>query len=66
MAPEVLTPERVLEATEDVLPPARCWDATCRFHDPVYAPEWAGPQIYTAYTAVRALVLAGLAGPEGG
>ncbi|MFC4035558.1 TetR/AcrR family transcriptional regulator [Streptomyces polygonati] len=41
------------------------WDATCRFHDPVYAPEWAGPHSDTAYTAVRALLLAGLTGPTG-
>jgi AcrR family transcriptional regulator len=36
------------------------WDATSRFHDPTYAPEWTDPDIDAAYAAVRALVLTGL------
>jgi AcrR family transcriptional regulator len=36
------------------------WDATSRFHDPVYATQWAEPGIEEAYAAVRALVLAAL------
>jgi hypothetical protein len=36
------------------------WDATSRFHDPAYAPEWTDPDIDAAYEAVRALVLTGL------
>ncbi|MYS19783.1 transcriptional regulator, TetR family [Streptomyces sp. DvalAA-14] len=39
------------------------WDATSRFHNPVYAAEWTGPEIDAAYAAVRALVLTGLTGP---
>jgi AcrR family transcriptional regulator len=38
------------------------WDATCRFHDPVYSAEWSDPAIDTAYAAARALVLRGLTG----
>jgi len=36
------------------------WDASSRFHDPAYAPEWATPEIDTAYAAVRAMILMGL------
>lgn len=39
------------------------WDATSRFHDPAHAREWSQPGIDTAYAAVRALVLRGLAAP---
>jgi AcrR family transcriptional regulator len=38
------------------------WDAACRFHDPVYAPDWSAPTIDTAYASVRTLVLRGLTG----
>lgn len=38
------------------------WDATGRFHDPVYAPQWADPGIDEAFTAVCDLVLSGLGG----
>ncbi|WP_431950062.1 hypothetical protein [Actinacidiphila sp. bgisy167] len=36
------------------------WDATCRFHDPAYAAEWAAPGIDAAFRAVSDLVLRGL------
>ncbi|MGP3947548.1 TetR family transcriptional regulator [Streptomyces sp. 7N604] len=36
------------------------FDATNRFHDPAYAPEWSSPDITTAFAAVRALALRGL------
>lgn len=36
------------------------WDATGRFHDPVYATEWTHPDIDDAFTAVCELVLRGL------
>ncbi|KUJ70652.1 TetR family transcriptional regulator [Streptomyces albus subsp. albus] len=38
------------------------WDATGRFHDPVYAAEWSEPGTEAAFTAVCDLVLRGLAG----
>jgi AcrR family transcriptional regulator len=41
------------------------WDATCRFHDPLYAAQWADPGIDAAFAAVRALVLRGLAAKAG-
>lgn len=37
------------------------WDASVRFHDPVYAAEWADEAIGPAFEAVRALILRGLA-----
>jgi AcrR family transcriptional regulator len=40
------------------------WDATCRFHDPVYAQEWSGGGADEAFTAVRELVLRGLRAPK--
>ncbi|GHG72764.1 TetR family transcriptional regulator [Streptomyces griseocarneus] len=36
------------------------WDASNRFHDPAYAPEWSQPGIETAFEAVCDLVLRGL------
>ncbi|MCB5906832.1 TetR family transcriptional regulator [Streptomyces pinistramenti] len=36
------------------------FDATGRFHDPAYAPEWSRPDIAPAFEAVRDLVLRGL------
>ncbi|MEX2981666.1 TetR family transcriptional regulator [Streptomyces sp. C36] len=36
------------------------WDASNRFHDPAYAPEWSRPGIETAFEAVCDLVLRGL------
>ncbi|MFG2222141.1 TetR family transcriptional regulator [Streptomyces sp. NPDC048644] len=36
------------------------FDATGRFHDPAYAPEWSRPDIAPAFEAVRHLVLRGL------
>ncbi|MFE6163673.1 TetR family transcriptional regulator [Streptomyces sp. NPDC056486] len=36
------------------------FDATNRFHDPAYAPEWSEPDIEPAFTAVIDLVLRGL------
>ncbi|WP_432588351.1 TetR family transcriptional regulator [Streptomyces sp. HD1123-B1] len=36
------------------------WDATGRFHDPVYAAEWSDPQVETAFGAVCDLLLNGL------
>ena len=36
------------------------WDATSRFHDPAYAPEWSAPTADAAYAANRALVLRAL------
>ncbi|NEA55472.1 TetR/AcrR family transcriptional regulator [Streptomyces sp. SID13666] len=36
------------------------WDATGRFHDPVYAAEWSQPGIDTAFDAVCDLLLNGL------
>ncbi|WP_431044558.1 TetR family transcriptional regulator [Streptomyces sp. P1-3] len=38
------------------------WDATGRFHDPVYAAEWSAPGIDTAFTSVCDLILRGLRG----
>ncbi len=38
------------------------WDATARFHDPVYAPEWRDPRIEGAFAAVCRLVVGGLSG----
>ncbi|MBC2878858.1 MULTISPECIES: TetR family transcriptional regulator [Streptomyces] len=38
------------------------WDATNRFHDPAYAPEWSHPDIDTAFDTVCGLVLHGLHG----
>jgi AcrR family transcriptional regulator len=37
------------------------WDATSRFHDPVYADQWRDAGIRAAFEAVRAVVLRGLA-----
>ncbi|MEV6791167.1 TetR family transcriptional regulator [Streptomyces sp. NPDC051320] len=37
------------------------FDATDRFHDPVYAAEWNSPGIEDAFVAVRNLLLRGLA-----
>ncbi|WP_328317391.1 TetR/AcrR family transcriptional regulator [Streptomyces sp. NBC_00388] len=36
------------------------FDATVRFHDPVYAAEWVLPGIEAEFTAVRNLLLSGL------
>lgn len=36
------------------------FDATNRFHDPAYAPQWSSPEIDAAFTAVLDLVLRGL------
>ncbi|MEK8170762.1 TetR family transcriptional regulator [Streptomyces sp. M19] len=36
------------------------WDATGRFHDPTYAPEWSGPEIEYAFAVVCDLVIRGL------
>ncbi|MFE0628391.1 TetR family transcriptional regulator [Streptomyces sp. NPDC058864] len=36
------------------------WDATVRFHDPAYAPEWFTPGIDAAYSAVNDLIVRGL------
>ncbi|MGW1027002.1 TetR family transcriptional regulator [Streptomyces sp. NPDC002577] len=36
------------------------FDATGRFHDPAYAPEWSRPGIEDAFTSVLELVLRGL------
>jgi AcrR family transcriptional regulator len=41
------------------------WDATGRFHDPVYAAEWDRPEIHSAFAAVRGLILQGLAPRRG-
>lgn len=41
------------------------WDATMRFHDPVYAPHWSEPGIEEAFERVCALVLSGLTGSRG-
>ncbi|MGK5642144.1 TetR family transcriptional regulator [Streptomyces sp. URMC 126] len=38
------------------------WDATNRFHDPAYAPEWSHPEIDAAFDTVCGLVLHGLRG----
>jgi AcrR family transcriptional regulator len=38
------------------------WDATGRFHDPVYASEWTAPDVDAAFAAVCGLVLRGLRG----
>lgn len=38
------------------------WDATARFHDPVYARQWFQPDIDAAFEAVCELVLRGLRG----
>lgn len=52
------------QASYDTASAARAvWDATSRFHDPVYARDWALPGIDAAFDAVRALVLRGLADP---
>lgn len=36
------------------------FDATCRFHDPSYAPQWSRPGIADAFTAVLDLTVRGL------
>jgi AcrR family transcriptional regulator len=36
------------------------WDASGRFHDPVYAPQWSEPDVDLAFTAVCDLLLSGL------
>lgn len=36
------------------------FDATARFHDPAYAPEWQKPTIDGEFAAVAGLVLRGL------
>ncbi|MET7933977.1 TetR family transcriptional regulator [Streptomyces sp. NPDC005322] len=36
------------------------WDATGRFHDPVYAAEWSAPDVDLAFAAVCELLLSGL------
>ncbi len=36
------------------------WDASVRFHDPVYAAEWTGEGIRRDFEAVRALILRAL------
>ncbi|MGW0463777.1 TetR family transcriptional regulator [Streptomyces sp. NPDC003027] len=36
------------------------FDATCRFHDPAYAPEWRRPTIEAEFDAVMDLLLRGL------
>ncbi|MBT2439332.1 TetR family transcriptional regulator [Streptomyces sp. ISL-36] len=36
------------------------FDATCRFHDPAYAPEWRHPAIEAEFDAVMDLLLRGL------
>ncbi|MEU8823411.1 TetR family transcriptional regulator [Streptomyces sp. NPDC048636] len=38
------------------------WDATGRFHDPVYAAQWSDPELEPAFTAVCDLLLNGLRG----
>jgi AcrR family transcriptional regulator len=54
--------ERAEFDTDDVRASARAvWDATGRFHDPVYAPEWASPAADVAFDAIRELILRGLA-----
>ena len=46
---------------DDVQRAARAvFAATARFHDPVYAAEWSGPEIERDFYAVRDLVLSGL------
>jgi hypothetical protein len=42
------------------------WDATRRFHDPVFAPHWSAPDIDAAFESVCVLVLRGLSTPTGG
>jgi AcrR family transcriptional regulator len=37
------------------------WDASGRFHDPIYAADWSRPGIDEAFTAVCDLILRGLA-----
>ncbi|BBJ43948.1 TetR family transcriptional regulator [Streptomyces antimycoticus] len=36
------------------------WDATTRFHDPVYAPRWSDPDMDLAFAAVCELLVDGL------
>jgi AcrR family transcriptional regulator len=36
------------------------FDATARFHDPCYAPDWARPETDAAFATVRDLILRGL------
>jgi AcrR family transcriptional regulator len=49
-------------AVEDPSAAARAvFDATSRFHNPINAAEWSGPQIDAAYQGVRSLVVRGLA-----
>jgi AcrR family transcriptional regulator len=53
-------------AVSDVDGAARAvWDATRRFHDPVYAPQWLAPDIDADFEAVCALVLRGLSATAG-
>ncbi|MFJ3924120.1 TetR family transcriptional regulator [Streptomyces sp. NPDC090022] len=48
-------------AAPDVPAAARAvFDATGRFHDPQYAPEWTSPTIAAEFEAVTALVIRGL------
>jgi sirohydrochlorin ferrochelatase len=48
-------------AARDAAATARAlWDATARFHDPMYASEWADPEIDVDFTAVCELLLRGL------
>ncbi|MEU5024374.1 TetR family transcriptional regulator [Streptomyces milbemycinicus] len=48
-------------AARDAAATARAlWDATARFHDPMYASEWADPEIDADFTEVCELLLRGL------
>lgn len=48
-------------AAEDVPGTARAvFDATGRFHDPLYAADWLSPTIFTEFEAVTALIIRGL------
>ncbi|QKV95069.1 TetR family transcriptional regulator [Streptomyces sp. NA02950] len=57
----VASGEFTAEGAQDAHRTARAlWDATCRFHDPLYAAEWSDPQVEPAFTAVCDLLLNGL------
>ncbi|MDQ0943676.1 hypothetical protein [Streptomyces sp. V1I1] len=46
--------------TEPSVAAQAVFDATARFHDPAYAPEWQKPTIDGEFAAVADLVLRGL------
>ncbi|GIH89962.1 TetR family transcriptional regulator [Planobispora siamensis] len=56
--------EGTFAAAEPAVAARAVFDATGRFHNPVYAAEWSAPDIEAAFEAVCSLVIAGLRAPR--